>query len=147
MSYDFELRRELKKDHKTRAVYGGVLPVDRLPIHRLRRTPRLYIINTDDSSGPGEHWVLVYFKNSRGIYFDSYGFDVQDFRIKDFLNTNSISYIYNSKHLQGVFSQTCGYFCLYVARRLARGCSFSRILQDFSTLRPYYNDRLVVSRF
>jgi hypothetical protein len=146
MSYDYELRRELQRDHKTRAVYGGVLPVDRLPTYQLRRTPRLYIINTDDSSGPGEHWILVYFKNSRGIYFDSYGFDVQDSRIKNFLAKNSISYIYNSRHLQGALSQTCGYYCLYVARRLARGYSLSRILQDFRTFNNYYNDMLVVSR-
>ena len=144
MSFDFELRLELLRDLKTRAVFGGVLPVDQLPRHRLRRKPRLYIINSDDSTGPGKHWLLVYFyTNSRGVYFDSYGLDVVDERIHIFLTKNCFSYVYNSRPLQGGLSQTCGYFCLYVAKRLARGYTLKRILSAFRTLTPYYNDMLV----
>ena len=85
MTSNFTLERCLRSDFKTRKIYGGVLPIDRLPLYRLRRKPRVYILNTDDSSGPGKHWVLVYFSaQMRGVYFDSYGFDVLDPRITQF---------------------------------------------------------------
>ena len=72
MTDSITLMEMLKADCKTRRVLGDVLPVDLLPKRRLRRTPRLFIINTDDSTGPGEHWVLVFFTgHNRGIYFDS----------------------------------------------------------------------------
>ena len=54
--------------------------------------------------------------------------------------------VYNSRHLQGALSHTCGHYCVYVAKRLARGYTLRRILRDFSLLNNYYNDRLVVSR-
>ena len=146
MSSSLQLRRRLKADPRTLRVFGDVLPVDRLPKNRLRRKPRLYIINTDESTKPGEHWILTYFHNNgKGVYFDPYGFDVHDTRIKHFLDKNCIHYIHNSRHLQGALSHTCGHFCVYVARRLARGFSLKRALRDFSTFNSYYNDRLVVS--
>ena len=148
MSFSSTLYEKLNDDPRTRRVLGGVVPVDLLPKHRLRRKPRLFIINTDDSTGPGQHWVLVYFTgHNRGVYFDSYGLDVLDTRIGDFLNKNCSSYVHNSRPLQGFFSQTCGHFCIYVGRRLARGFSLRRILRDFQTHDTYYNDALVASRF
>ena len=148
MTSNVTLERCLRSDFKTRNIFGGVLPVDRLPLYRLRRKPRVYIVNTDDSRGPGEHWVLVYISaQMRGVYFDSYGLDVLDRRITEFLTKNCSSYIYNSRHLQGAMSQTCGQFCVYVARRLARGHSLRRILSNFRTFNTYYNDSLVVSSF
>ena len=145
MTDSITLMEMLKADCKTRRVLGDVLPVDLLPKRRLRRTPRLFIINTDDSTGPGEHWVLVFFTgHNRGIYFDSYGLDVMDSRIQDFLTKNCLRCVYNKLPLQGMFSHTCGFFCFYVGRRLARGYSLRRVLSDFRTHRTYYNDFLVL---
>ena len=148
MTNSFTLLEKLKADHKTRRVLGDVLPVDLLPKRRLRRKPRLFIVNTDDSTGPGEHWVLVFFTGqNRGVYFDSYGLDVMDTRIQDFINKNCSSYVYNKRPLQGFFSYTCGHFCIYVGRRLARGFSLRRALSEFRTFNTYYNDSLVLKDF
>ena len=148
MTDSFTLMEKLKADPKTRQVLGGVLPVDWLPKYRLQRKPRLFIINTDDSTGPGHHWVLVFFNgHNRGIYFDSYGLDVMDTRIQDFINKNCSSYAYNKRPLQGFFSYTCGHFCIYVGRRLARGFSLRRALSEFRTFNTYYNDSLVLKDF
>ena len=148
MTDSITLMEMLKADCKTRRVLGDVLPVDLLPKRRLRRTPRLFIVNTDDSTGPGEHWVLVFFTgHNRGIYFDSYGSDVLDTRIQDFININCYDYVCNKRHLQGSFSLTCGQFCFYVGRRLARGFSLRRALSEFRTFNTYYNDSLVLKDF
>ena len=42
---------------------------------RLSRKKSVCIVNTDDSSLPGQHWIAVY-SSGRGRcdYFDSYGF-------------------------------------------------------------------------
>ena len=145
MTDSITLMEMLKADCKTRRVLGDVLPVDLLPKRRLRRMPRLFIINTDDSTGPGEHWVLVFFTgHNRGIYFDSYGLDVMDSRIQDFLTKNCSSYVYNKRPLHWIFSHTCGFFCFYVGRRLARGYSLRRVLSDFRIFNTYYNDSLVL---
>ena len=147
MTDSFTLMEMLKADPKTRRVLGAVLPVDWLPKYRLRRKPRLFIINTDESTGPGEHWVLVFFTgHNHGIYFDSYGSDVLDTRIQDFININCYGYVCNKRHLQGSFSLTCGHFCFYVGRRLARGFSLRRILSAFS-YNTDYNDFLVSKDF
>ena len=124
MTKSLTLMEMLKADRQTRRELGDVVSMDLLPKRRLRRTPRLFIVNTDDSTGPGEHWVLVFFTGqNRGIYFDFYGLDVMDTRIQDFINKNCLSYVYNKRPLQGFFSHTCGHFCIYVGRRLAGGFS------------------------
>ena len=51
--------------------FRGVFVRDALP-----ETPNKNdcgILNLDDSSGNGTHWVLWYRKNNKNFYFDSYG--------------------------------------------------------------------------
>jgi hypothetical protein len=142
------LERFLKEDHKTRPMFYGVYPVDQLPRKRLPQTrPRIFIVNTDESRGRGKHWILIFLKKDyRAVYFDSFGRDVEDGRILKFLQVNCHQYEYNNTPLQGVLSSTCGHYCLYVAKKLARGHSLQYILRSFRVLRPYFNDRYVVSR-
>ena len=59
---------------------------------------------------------------------------------------NCYGYVCNKRHLQGSFSLTCGHFCFYVGRRLARGFSLRRILSAFS-YNTDYNDFLVSKDF
>ncbi|XP_043476691.1 uncharacterized protein LOC122507831 [Leptopilina heterotoma] len=50
----------------------GVYPADKIP-HFLTR-PSAIVINTDDHTKPGTHWVAIHIsKDGRGTYFDSYG--------------------------------------------------------------------------
>ena len=148
MSYGYTLARFLKDDYKTRPMFYGVYPVDQLPQRRLSQTrPCIFIVNTDESYGPGKHWILIFLSSDyRGVYFDSFGRDVEDGRIFKFLEINCHQYEYNDTPLQGVLSSTCGHYCLYVAKRLARGHSLKYILRSFRVFRPYFNDQYVVSR-
>ena len=66
-----QIERLLKKDLKSKTIFKKVCALDQLEKPTF---PSAYVINSDPSSKPGEHWVAVYFdKRSRGEYFDSYG--------------------------------------------------------------------------
>jgi len=72
-----------------------------------------YVINTDPSNKPGEHWVAVFFNDSyHGEYFDSFGFPPLHRDIINFLDEHSIrGWTYNSRSIQNILSVSCGYFC------------------------------------
>ena len=48
-----------------------------------------YIVNTDISTGPGEHWVVIYFRRDQAIYFNSYGRPPEEEYVLPFLEINS----------------------------------------------------------
>ena len=51
-------------------MFYGVNPANKIP--KLRSLPALIVCNTDTSSGPGEHWIVLYVdENRRGEYLDS----------------------------------------------------------------------------
>lgn len=66
-----DLNREAKKlfQHK----FAGVFMSDRIPENLSTRTPYA-IINLDDSTQPGSHWIAVAFRSPRALLvYDSYG--------------------------------------------------------------------------
>ena len=44
-----------------------------------------YIVNLQDSLGPGTHWIALYLKNNKVIYFDSFGAEYIPKEVKDFI--------------------------------------------------------------
>ncbi len=72
--------------------------------------PFAIVVNTDKSSGPGEHWVAVYVdRNGKGYYFDSYGGPPLS-EIKQFLNRVCKNGLFKSidKPIQAPASIVCG---------------------------------------
>ena len=62
-----QIERLLKKDLKSKTIFKKVCALDQLEKPTF---PSAYVINSDPSSKPGEHWVAVYFdKRGRGEYF------------------------------------------------------------------------------
>ena len=55
-----EIKHLMNKDTVIRQHYGGVCAADQLPM-TIRHRPRLYIVNTDPRSQPGQHWTVFYF--------------------------------------------------------------------------------------
>ena len=100
---------------KGEACAKDLLP-DRKPIHT-----KAYIVNTDLSDDPGEHWVAVYFRDNRVIYFDSYGMSPDKDYILPFIKRNSSGWIQNTEMLQDPWSKTCGMWCIYIIHQLNRG--------------------------
>ncbi len=68
-----QINRVLKSYIFTRKEFCGVLPIDYLPIKKIKR-PCSFVINTDKSSLPGKHWFAIYLPLKGKIeYFDSFG--------------------------------------------------------------------------
>ena len=103
-----QIERLLKNDSKTKKIFKKVCAFD-----QLHKTVFLsaYVINSDPSSEPGEHWIAAYFdKRGRGEYFDSYGLAPAFFGLESYMDTYSLSgWIYNRKTLQALFLNVCGH--------------------------------------
>ena len=96
--------------------------------------PGSYVVNTNPSTAPGEHWVAMLFNNPRSAkFFDSYGLHPIVYGLTDFLDSHSSSWDYNSKTLQSLISEVCGHYTVYYILFRSRGSSLSEILTHFSS--------------
>ena len=70
-----------------------------------------YVINLDEYSDIGTHWVALYVHNNDVTYFDSFGVEHIPKEIKAFIN-RSLSITANIFRIQAYDSIICGYFCI-----------------------------------
>ena len=77
-----------------------------------------YIINLDEYSDIGTHWVALHVNNNDAIYFDSFGVEHILKEIKTFINCPLSSASQNKNMKTNIFkiqaydSVMCGYFCI-----------------------------------
>ena len=69
-----------------------------------------YVINLDEYSDIGTHWVSLYVNNKTVTYFDSFSVEHIPKKIKKFVNNKNI--IANIFRIQAYDSVMCGYFVL-----------------------------------
>lgn len=76
-----------------------------------------FILNTDPDFKPGEHWVGIYIKNNQLFFFDSFGRNIEQFEdpFKTIMLNFTVEYevITESKRLQNIFNDSCGYWVAY----------------------------------
>ena len=125
-----DLIRLLLRNPKSRRVFCGVIPIDHLTLKRVRR-PCSFIINTDPSSQPGQHWFAVFDPrlNSQPIeIFDSFGLPSHQKLLFDFIKINSHrnQFIYNTRKIQADDSINCGKFSLLYIYFKAKGYTMSQ---------------------
>ena len=144
MQYTDELEHCLWNDPHVRQVFGGVLAMDKLPRVQVPQHQRVFIINSDISSLPGRHWLLVYLQPDHAEFLDSLGLGPYHYasELSDFIFNNREKCTFNTLQLQCIDSLTCGYYCLYYAIYRSRGMSQQNILATF-TQDCKYNDSLV----
>ena len=123
----------------------GVYPHDKLPIFdKPINKKSSFVINLDDSDGPGTHWVAIYGNH----YFDSFGI-APSTRIKSFmrkifnLKPNDIHYL--SHQIQKMDSNRCGYYCIYFIKQMNNGKTFNDIvLDDFNMTSLDKNENIIL---
>jgi len=117
-----ELINSAKKLHIP--LFRGVFVRDDLP--RKPNKNECGILNLDDSSGGGTHWVLWYKKNNENFYFDSYGID-PPLELRQYLK----GYIFcNTENIQTEGEVFCGHLCLYVLKQLSLGRHLQEIVNN-----------------
>ena len=93
-----------------REVFRGVISRDQIA---LIDESGYYIVNLNDSTQPGSHWVVINVKPNEVIeYFDSFGLNAPN-EVVELSNSLGVNYIYNSTQYQDLKSVLCGYWCLY----------------------------------
>ena len=69
-----------------------------------------YVINLDEYSDIGTHWIALYGNTKTVTYFDSFGVEYIPKEIKKFINNKNI--IANIFRIQAYDSVMSGYFCI-----------------------------------
>ena len=139
-----QIRQYMRQDVYIRRQLGDVCAVDRLPMQISRRS-RIYIVNTDESNRPGDHWVACYFpRQGPTEFFDSngYGPDHYHRRFKRVLLKNGRYYRYNPVKVQSAGTMTCGHFCLYYAYYRCHGYTMKQIIDMLGD--PQDNESFVI---
>lgn len=115
-----QLTKLLQKDKITSKIFKGVYPSDRLPT--INSFPACLIINTDDSKGPGEHWVALYINSSgMGYFYDPFGINPSIYNFSKYLDRTCRRWTWSRAQEQSIFSNLCGYFSVLFLLFKARG--------------------------
>lgn len=71
------------------------------------------IINLDESSGSGTHWVAYVKKNGLCEYFDSYGNLRPPQEFLNYMLKDDVTITYNYTNIQKDKKYNCGHLCLH----------------------------------
>ena len=142
-----DLNRVANQDPLLKKIFGGTFPCDGLPRHPPKKV--CYVVNTDPTGQPGQHWIALWLDDQRIEVMDSYGLPLEWYRttqpLIDWITSLDQRYwIANGATLQGLHSAACGHYCLAYLKLKARGGSLSDFLALFS--KDYVqNDQKVAS--
>ena len=119
----------LVSDSRTRRVFRGVYPLDRI---NQCHGQGVYVCNTDPSDMPGQHWITIAVReDGSGEYFDSFGLPPQKQEFAKFLNKETRQWTYNAECLQHPLSTVCGHYCVLYVLNYAKGRNLDHLLSKF----------------
>ena len=128
--------------------FRGVISRDQIALIDSSKNHRLgyYIVNLNDSTQPGSHWVVIHVKPNIIEYFDSFGLNAPH-EVVELSERMGLNYRYNSTQYQDLNSVLCGYWCLYFVNESRKGRSYYEIVRPFSHTDTQFNERLIVEYF
>lgn len=127
-----ELISYIKKFSYIWGKFGGIYSIDELD-YLTPEKGKFYICNTDRIFNKGKHWIVIFWDiiSNNIEYFDSLGkFPLNNFII--FMKKSKKKIIYNTRRIQNLNSDTCGYFCLYFIVLRCNSITFKQITNHFS---------------
>ena len=111
-----------------------------------------YIINLDEYSDIGTHWVALYVSQASPedvknnvTYFNSFGVEHIPKEIKTFINNKNIKT--NIFRIQAYDSIMCGYFCIGFIDFMLKGKTLTEYTNLFSPKNFKKNDDIILSYF
>ena len=99
---------EIQGYYQNKPKFNGVYSRDNIP-NKIK--DGVYVINFDEHTDIGTHWVALYLKNNNVTYFDSFAVEHIPKEIKKFIGHTS-SLTVNIFRIQVYDSIMCGYFCI-----------------------------------
>ena len=103
------------------------------------------VINHDEYTDVGTHWIALFCKKTEIVYFDSFVVEHVPEEIKEFIGNKNIKA--NIFRVQANNSVMCGYFCIGFIDFMLAG----KTLVDFTSLFSPYdfekNDSIILSYF
>ena len=103
------------------------------------------VINLEEYSDIGTHWIALYVKNNDITYFDSFGVEHIPKEIKAFIKNRNIKT--NIFRIQAYDSIMCGYFCIGFINFILKGKSLTGYTNLFPRFDFKKNDDIIMSFF
>ena len=104
-----------------------------------------FIINLDDTEGPGTHWVAVKISKDYINVFDSFGLQPPQELVNLCYTFNKL-YKYESNQFQDLSSILCGYYCLYFLKEF-NGNNYFNVVKKFDYNKYKKNERYIMNYF
>ena len=130
------------KYYENESRFNGVYSRDNLP-NKIK--DGAYVINLDEYSDIGTHWVALYVKNNDITYFDSFGVEHIPKEIKAFIFNKNIKT--NIFRIQAYDSIMCGYFCIGFIDFMFKGKTLTEYTNLFSPNDFKRNDDMILNYF
>jgi len=113
-------------------IFKGAFSSDSV-ILRSKSQTQAFVINTDRQTSPGSHWVGLIVSNGKCCFFDSFGCENLNLDILNTLKDVGIKrYNFNSKQIQSVYSDKCGFYCVAFILSFCYGISYRKFIDIFS---------------
>ena len=104
-----------------------------------------YVINLDEYSDIGTHWIALYVKNYNVTYFDSFGVEHIPKEIITFINNKSIKT--SIFRIQAYDSIMCGNFCIGFINFMLAWKTLTEYTNLFSPNNFKENDDIILNYF
>ena len=132
---------EIQKCYQNEPIFNGVYSRDNL--HKIKDGE--YVINLDECSDIGTHWVALYVESNDVIDFDSFGVEHIPKEIKRFVSNKNIKT--NIFRMQAYDSIMCGYFCIGFIDFMLAGKTLIEFTNLFSPNNFERNDNIILKYF
>ena len=104
-----------------------------------------YVVNLDEYSDIGTHFIALYVNNKTVTYFDCFGIEHISKEVKKFVNNKNI--IANILRIKAYDSVTCGYFCIGLINYTFMGKSLTDYTNLFSPNNFKNNEVIILNHF
>ena len=130
---------EISEYYKNEPRFNGVYTRNNLP-SKIKKGA--YVINLDEYENTGTHWVSLFVKANKVIYFDSFGIEPIPEEIYKFINNNN-NIKGNIFRIQAEDSIMCRYFCIEFINYMLKGKKLLDYTNLFSPNDFKKNDRII----
>ena len=130
---------EISEYYASEPRFNGVYSRNDLPNKIKKGTD---VINLNEYENIGTHWISLFVKANKVIYFDSFGIEHIPKEINKFINNNN-NIESNIFRIQSYDSIMCGYFCIEFINYMLKGKSLLDYTNLFSPNDFKKNDRVI----